>query len=74
VTKIRNCEHAGARLVLVIDDKEEDIENVILVDDGNGAGIRIPSMLIGKKDGEVIKDFLLVKNQHIALLASFELD
>ena len=54
VTKIRNGEHAGGKLVLVINDKEEDIESVIIVDDGNGAGIRIPAMLIGKKDGEVI--------------------
>lgn len=61
VTKIRNAEHAGARLVLVIDDKDEAIENVIMVDDGNGAGIRIPAMLITKKDGETIKSFLLDK-------------
>lgn len=58
---------------MIIDDKDEEIENVIIVDDGNGAGIRIPAMLITKKDGEVIKDYLM-KNQHIALLASFELD
>lgn len=74
VTKIRNAEHAGARLVLVIDDKDEAIENVIMVDDGNGAGIRIPAMLITKKDGETIKSFLLDKQKHIALLASFDLD
>lgn len=61
VTKIRNAEHAGAKLVLVIDDKDESIENVIMVDDGNGAGIRIPAMLITKKDGEAIKKFLIDK-------------
>lgn len=74
VTKIRNCEHAGAKLVLVLDDKDEAIENVIIVDDGNGAGIRIPAMLISKKDGDVIKDFLINKKKHIALLTSFEID
>jgi hypothetical protein len=45
--------------VLVIDDKDEEIENVILIDDGNGNGIRIPAMLITKKDGNIIEDFLL---------------
>lgn len=28
-------------------------------DDGTGTGIRIPAMLIGKKDGKILKDFLL---------------
>jgi hypothetical protein len=27
-------------------------------DDGTGTGIRIPSMLIGRKDGQILKDFL----------------
>lgn len=74
VTKIRNAEHAGARLVLIIDDKDEDIENVILIDDGNGNGIRIPAMLLTKKDGGIIKKFLIEKQEHIALLASFDLE
>ena len=62
VTKVRNIEHAGGRLALIIDEKEENIENVIMVDDGNGNGIRIPSMLIGKKDGNIIKNMLLEEN------------
>jgi|JI9StandDraft_1071089.scaffolds.fasta_scaffold129068_2 hypothetical protein len=74
VTKIRNAEHAGARLVLIIDDKDEEIENVILIDDGNGNGIRIPAMLITKKDGAVLEDYLLKQNERVALLASFDLD
>jgi len=69
VTKIWNAEHAQARLVLIIDDKDEEIENVIIVDDGNGAGIWIPAMLITKKDGDVLKDFLLKQKKHIALMA-----
>lgn len=59
VKKVRNIEHAGGRLAIIIDAKDEDIENVIMVDDGNGNGIRIPSMMIGKRDGGYIKDFLL---------------
>jgi hypothetical protein len=51
VTKVRNAERAGASLVVVIDNKVENITNVIMGDDGTGVGIRIPSMLIGKSDG-----------------------
>lgn len=31
-------------------------------DDGTGAGIRIPAMLIGKKDGDTLKSFLQTQN------------
>ena len=29
-----------------------------MTDDGTGAGIRTPSMIIGKKDGDILIDFL----------------
>lgn len=48
----------------------EDVQYVIMSDDGTGSGIRIPSMLIGKSDGQNLIDFLMkyggtpsVKNQ-----------
>ena len=74
MSKVRNIEHAGGRLAIVIDEKDENIENVIMVDDGNGNGIRIPSMLISKQDGNAIKEFLLEKNKRVALMATFEMD
>jgi hypothetical protein len=36
---------------VIIDDSNEEISKVIMSDDGTGTGIRIPAMLIGKKDG-----------------------
>ena len=60
VTKVRNIEKAGGSLAVIIDDKDfEDARNVIMSDDGTGAGIRIPSMLISKSDGEILKNFLI---------------
>lgn len=50
-TKVRNVEEAGASLAIIIDNKDEDVEMVNMVDDGAGAGIRIPSLLISKRDG-----------------------
>lgn len=35
----------------------ENITNVIMGDDGTGTGIRIPSMLIGKEDGAILREF-----------------
>lgn len=45
---MRNIEEAGLAIGIVIDGSDEDIENVIMSDDGTGAGIRIPSILISK--------------------------
>jgi len=58
VTKVRNIEKAGGSLAVIIDDSNNDIRDIIMSDDGTGAGIRIPSMLISKKDGEKLKRFL----------------
>ena len=58
VTKVRNMEDVGVAVGIVIDDKAEDVSDIVMSDDGTGAGIRIPSMLISKKDGDKLLDFL----------------
>ena len=57
VNKVRNAERAGASLLVVVDTRVENVTNVIMGDDGTGTGIRIPSMLIGKTDGEMLIEF-----------------
>ena len=59
VTKARNIEHAGGRLAIIADNTVENVDNVVMVDDGNGNGIRIPSILIGKSDGNTLIDYLI---------------
>jgi len=49
--KVRNMEDAGAAIGIVIDNSNEDVDRVVMVDDGMAAGIRIPSMLISMADG-----------------------
>lgn len=56
--KIRNMENIGVAVGIIIDDLAENIEDVIMSDDGTGGGIRIPAMLIGKTDGKKLLDFL----------------
>jgi hypothetical protein len=58
VKKVRSMENIGVAVAIIVDDSEEDIENVIMSDDGTGGGIRIPSMLIGKTDGKKLIDYL----------------
>ena len=48
-----------------------------MTDDGTGSGIRIPSMLISKKDGQKLLDFLETatpaEKDSIAVTAIFDL-
>ena len=47
-------------MVIIIDAKEkDDISKVSLSDDGTGQGIRIPAVLINKKDGDKIIDWII---------------
>jgi hypothetical protein len=57
-TKVRNVEDAGASLAIIIDNKDEDLDTVNMADDGAGSGIRIPSMLISKRDGQRIIEYI----------------
>jgi hypothetical protein len=55
----RNVEKSGGALALIIDTQSENVSSVILSDDGTGAGIEIPSMLINAKQGQLLKNYLL---------------
>ena len=57
VQKVRNMENAGVAVAVVIDNKNEFVDEILMSDDGTGGGIRIPSMLIGKKDGDKILEW-----------------
>jgi extracellular elastinolytic metalloproteinase len=51
VTKVRNIAREGGIMAIIIDTENEDIDKVELVDDGTGAGLRIPSVMITKQNG-----------------------
>jgi hypothetical protein len=78
VTKVRNMEEAGIAVSIVIDDNgAEDVTDIVMSDDGSGSGIRIPSMLISKTDGDKLLDFLKTATQpeldQVHILASFDM-
>lgn len=72
VTQTRNIEMGGGALAIIIDTLEEDISDIILSDDGTGAGIRIPAMLISKSDGEALINYIIgTQDKETALTAEF---
>ena len=52
VQKVRNMENSGAAVAIIVDNRYEMTDDIIMSDDGTGGGIRIPSMLIGEYDGD----------------------
>lgn len=59
VTKVRNIEKLGVKAAIIVDDREEYSENLIMADDGTGHSINIPSFMIRKRDGNIIKDVVI---------------
>lgn len=59
VTKSRNVQNLGGSMALIINNREEEnIDNVLMMDDGSGSDIYIPTIIISKKDGDKLKQFM----------------
>ena len=39
-------------VAIIIDNYDEDVDHILMSDDGAGGGIMIPSMMISEEDGE----------------------
>jgi len=63
VQKVRNMEEAGAAVAIIISEIDASIDDLVMSDDGSGAGIRIPSMLISKADGAKLTDFIKIATE-----------
>ena len=58
VQKARNAQNAGASMLLLINNNDQDIKNVILEDDGSGNDIKIPIGLISLTNGRIMQNFM----------------
>lgn len=54
----RMIQEAGGYMAMIINDKGGDVKNYPVVDDGTGGDISIPTVLISKADGTIIKRFI----------------
>ncbi len=77
VKKTHNVEIAGGHVALIIDNIDEDPQRIVMADDGKGKEISIPGVLISKKNGEIITDFIAQnkdREQEIVLEIDFEME
>lgn len=61
VTKVRVAQDNGAHAVIIVDHEDskrssEDIQRIVMADDGYGDAVRIPSILISRTDGQRLID------------------
>ena len=61
-------------MAVIIEDTNQDINNIVMSDDGTGTGILIPSMIISKKDGDKLKEFLRSASEEDAYQASLQVE
>lgn len=78
VQKARNIEHSGGKLAIIVDEIDnEEPDDIIMVDDGTGNGIQIPTIMISKTDGEkLIEEYLKIvgNSGYIKLKTTFEIN
>lgn len=66
-------EKIGVAVGIIVDNTEENVEQIVMKDDGTGNAIRIPSMLIGKSEGNrLISNILAGKN--LTIKVEFEMN
>lgn len=63
VQKTRNVQNLGGRLAVIVDNVDEDSSNIMMIDDGTASDILIPTVLISKKDGEKMENFMIKNKQ-----------
>lgn len=74
VVKVRNAQTIGASAVIIIDNTLEEPENIIMVDDGTAGNLYIPSVLISKTNGDILKKYMKNGNDEVVRMTiSFDM-
>lgn len=58
--------------MILIDDAIEDEDTVLMVDDGNGNQVHIPTIMIDYASGEAIKSFIVSKGLNPLISVKFD--
>jgi len=76
IDKARNAQFMGAALLLIANDKEEDISKIYAIALHDGARAKIPTLIIGKADGEAMAEVLMDADKQTAqtVVVQFTMD
>ncbi len=83
VRKARNVQEVGGALALVMNNVDTDPARIIMIDDGTGASIVIPTVLISKADGQALRSAIVANDkqnssegmnkQYVVVLVDFQI-
>jgi len=74
VTKSFYSQLIGSKLCVIIDDREENIHEIMMIDDGFGFNIHIPTIMLKKKEGDILRDYMIKNPNHtVTVSMQFEL-
>ena len=80
VTKARNIQELGGALALIVNNRDDrNPDEVIMIDDGTGSNLAIPTVLVSKADGGAMRSTLdnlakaPGKKEFLVLLVNFEM-
>lgn len=75
VQKTRHAQDIGASAVIISDNSDEDPTNIVMSDDGTGGNLNIPSFLIRKSDGDLLRNAIMVEGMKgvVSLTLTFEI-
>lgn len=76
VTKVKYTQLLGAKVALIMDDRNEISEDLTMMDDGYSYSLRIPSIFIKQNDGEKLLSYLTSSDSqrnNIVLTLNFEM-
>ena len=66
-----NVQKEGGKLAVIMDNTKENPERIVMVDDGKGAQVTIPTILIKQQDGEDILNYVK-EDKGVVLSVTFE--
>jgi hypothetical protein len=78
VSKVKVAERKGADAVIIVDKADstktaEEIQNLIVADDGYGVNVKIPSILITNKEGQFLIDAALNRYEEVTVELAWDL-
>ena len=74
VTKSFYSQLIGSKLCVIIDDREENIHEIMMIDDGFGFNIHIPTIMLARKEGDVLRAYMKLNPTHtVTVSMQFEL-
>lgn len=84
IRKTKNVQEIGGAVTLIADYRDNaNPENIIMIDDGTGLSVAIPTIMISKEDGKILKNAInstmernknnnLIK-EYVVLIIDFEI-